>query len=204
MSETTTGRCPPDKPCACRIWKVPCLDLFSTPRGKCSNKTLTLLDLIIFSLQWGSRKDKMTTDTDKKPCITVNHTKHWSSNHLVCLGMRQWVWPLSPWHQILIQPLVKPSTAYQIGASISASKLSNSLAFLESNRLAAQHNDVVHNNREQWIKLSRLPSQKVKPQIQWDHKMTQIIFVTSQELTTCVILLNKKHVSLLKSLLQHK
>lgn len=80
--------------------------------------------------------------------------------------MRQWVWPLSPWHQILIQPLVKPSTAYQIGASISASKLSDSLAFLESNRLADQHNDVVHNNREQWIKLSRLQSQTVKPQIQ--------------------------------------
>lgn len=33
--------------------------------------------------------------------------------------------------------------------------------------------------------------------------MTQITFVTLQELTTCVILLNKKHVSLLKSLLQH-
>lgn len=184
-------------------WKVPCLDLFSNPRGKCSNKTLTLLELIIFSFQWGSRKDKMKTDTDKKPCISVNHTKHRSSKHLVHLGMRQWVWPLSPWHQILIQPVVKPSTAYQIGASISASKLSNSLAFLESNRLAAQHNDVVHNNREQWIKLSRLQSQTVKPQIQWDHKMTQIMFVTLQELTTCVILLNKKHVSLQKCLLQH-
>lgn len=60
----------------------------------------------------------------------------------------------------------KTKYCLSIGASISASKLSNSLAFLESNRLAAQHNNVVHNNREQWIKPSRLQSQTVKPQIQ--------------------------------------